>query len=61
MKKRLLLHEKALIALKEAVREVVERHKESGRPLAIWKNGKVAYVSAEQVLREGRKRAKRRS
>ena len=55
MKKRLSIQEKAFIALKEAVREVVQRHKESGRPLAIWKDGKVVYVSASQVLRSNRK------
>ncbi|MEK6646779.1 MAG: hypothetical protein AABY84_08930 [Candidatus Firestonebacteria bacterium] len=47
MKKRLTLHEKAFLALKEAVREVVENHKKTGRPLAIWKNGKVVWVTAK--------------
>jgi len=45
MKKRLSLKDKAFKALKEAVREVVEKHKRTGQPLAIWKNGKVALVS----------------
>ena len=53
MKKRLSLQEKAFIALKEAVREVVEHHKQTGRPLAIWRNGKVVMVSA-QTLRRSR-------
>ena len=48
------LQEKALKALKEAVREVVERHKLSGRPLAIWKNGRVTQVTANQLLRKPR-------
>ena len=49
MKKRLTLQDKAFIALKEAVREVVKKHKESGRPLAAWRNGKVVMVSADKV------------
>ena len=55
MKKRLSLHDKAYRALKEAVREVVKRHAETGRPLAIWKNGKVAHVSAKRLLRKNGK------
>ena len=49
MKKRLSLQDKAYRALKEAVREVVERHKKTGRPLAVWKNGKVVHISAKTV------------
>ena len=41
MKKRMSLQDKAEAALKKAVQEVVERHKKSGRPLAVWENGKV--------------------
>ena len=41
MKKRRSLQDKAIIALKEAVKEVVKRHKKTGRPLAVWENGKV--------------------
>ena len=52
MKKRLTLQDKAEIALKEAVREVVERHKKTGRPLAVWQNGKVVYLSSTAVLRK---------
>jgi len=46
------LHAKAKAALKEAVREVVESHKRSGRPFAVWKNGKVEWVSANQLSRK---------
>ena len=35
MKKRMSLQDKAEEALKKAVREAVERHKKTGRPLAI--------------------------
>ena len=41
MKRRRSLQDKAMIALKEAVKEVVERHKKTGRPLVVWENGKV--------------------
>lgn len=44
MKEQKTLHDKAEIAMKEAVKEVVERHKKSGRPLAVWKNGKVEWI-----------------
>ena len=49
MKKRLSLQDKAVIALKKAVREVVERHKKAGRPLAVWKNGKVVKMPASRI------------
>lgn len=48
-KKRLSLHEKAFLALKEAVREVIAHHKQTGRPLAIWRDGKVVWVSAAKI------------
>jgi hypothetical protein len=54
MKKRLTLQDKAFIALKKAVREVVEHHKKTGRPLAVWHDGKVKMVSANQILRKHR-------
>ena len=41
MKKRRSLQDKAMMALKEAVKEVVNRHKKTGRPLVVWENGKV--------------------
>lgn len=50
-----VLQKKAERALKEAVREVVEHHKKTGRPLAIWKNGKVVKISADQILRNPEK------
>lgn len=49
MKKRISLQDKAEIALKKAVREVVERHKKTGRPLAVWQNGKVVRISPHTV------------
>jgi hypothetical protein len=44
MKKRLTLHDKAKLALKEAVKEVYKRAKKNRRPLAVWKDGKVVQI-----------------
>ncbi len=49
MKKRLSMQDKAEVAMKVAVRKVVEEHKKTGRPLAIWKNGRAVNVSADKV------------
>ena len=49
MKKRMSLQDKAEAALKKAVRGVVERHKKSGRSLAIWENGKTVRISPDTV------------
>ncbi len=49
MKKRLSLQDKAETALKKAVRQVVERHKKSGHALAVWEDGKVAYISPKTI------------
>ena len=39
------LQDKAWAAMKEAVRQVVVRHKKEGRSLAVWQNGKVVHIS----------------
>ena len=49
MKKRMSLQDKAEVALKKAVREVVKEHKKTGRPLAVWKDGKVVRISPDSV------------
>jgi len=49
MKKRLSLLDKAELAMKDAIRGVIRDHKKSGRPLAIWKNGRVVKVSAAKL------------
>ncbi len=41
---------KAEAALKRAVHKVVKEHERTGEPLIVWKNGKVARVSARQAL-----------
>ncbi len=43
-KKRMTLQDKAELAMKEAVKEVVEHHKKTGRPLIVWEEGKVKRV-----------------
>lgn len=49
MKKRMTLQDKAEAALRKAVRGVVERHKKTGRPLPVWQDGKIAYISPDTV------------
>ncbi|MBU4251752.1 MAG: hypothetical protein Q8N62_05050 [Candidatus Omnitrophota bacterium] len=49
MKKRMTLQDKAEVALKKAVRGVVEQHKKTGRSLAVWKNGKTVRISPYTV------------
>ena len=46
------LQAKALRAFKEAIYEVIEQHKRAGRPLAVWRNGKVIKIPARQALRK---------
>ena len=44
------IHKSAGRAMREAVKKVVLAHKKSGRPLVVWKNGKVVKVSAKQLM-----------
>lgn len=36
-------------ALRKAVARVVEEHRKSGEPLAVWRDGKVVRVPADQL------------
>jgi hypothetical protein len=36
-------------ALRKAVAGVVEKHRKSGEPLAVWRDGKVVRVPADQL------------
>ena len=38
-------------ALNEAVRDAVRLHKRMGQPLAVWRDGKTVWLSAEEVER----------
>ena len=49
MKKRTSLQDKAEAALKKAIKEVVAHHKKTGRPLAVWQNGKTVRISPNTV------------
>jgi len=49
MKRNITIQDKAELAMKSAIRQVVEEHKKSGRPLAIWKNGKTIKISASKL------------
>jgi hypothetical protein len=57
MKKRFTLHDKAVLAMTEAVREVIERHKKEKRALAVWdwKGKKVRFISPAAALRKHNK------
>lgn len=46
----------ALKALQEAVAQVVEEHRRDGRPLAIWRDGKVALVYADDLDKPPKRR-----
>ena len=47
MKKKLTIQDKAELAMKSAIKKVVEQHKKDGRPLAVWKDGRVQLIKAE--------------
>ncbi len=49
MAKRKTLEDKAMLALKEAVKKVVIEHRKDGRTLAVWENGKVKRISAKKA------------
>ena len=50
------LTEKATEAMCAAVDKVIEEHRQRGRPLAIWRDGKVVMLPPEEakLLREER-------
>lgn len=47
--KKMSLGDMAEEALRRAVDRVVEEHRKSGEPLAVWRNGKVVHVPADQL------------
>ena len=44
MKKRMTIQDKAMAAMKKAIKQVVAQHKKDGRPLVVWENGKVRKI-----------------
>ncbi len=51
-----LLNVKAEKAMKEAVVETIQDHARTGDPVVIWRNGKVTWVPAKQLLQQQRKK-----
>ncbi len=53
-KKRLSLHNKAILAMREAVKGVIEEHRKAKKPLAVWdwKKNKVKLISPSTALRQ---------
>jgi hypothetical protein len=47
MREKVTILDKAEVAMKEAVKKVVAQHKKDGRPLVVWKNGKVKKIAAK--------------
>ncbi|MBU0713842.1 MAG: hypothetical protein KJ964_00620 [Verrucomicrobia bacterium] len=43
--------DQALKAMKEAVAQVIEEHRQRNLPLAFWDNGKVRMVSPKEIPR----------
>jgi hypothetical protein len=37
-------------AMNAAAREAVLQHKQKGLPLAVWRDGKVAWIPAEEIV-----------
>jgi uncharacterized protein YacL (UPF0231 family) len=36
-------------ALKKAVAEAIAEHKRAGHPIAVWRDGKVVHIPADQI------------
>ena len=36
-------------ALREAVRDALQRHKRDGDPVAVWREGRVVWLSPDQI------------
>ncbi len=43
------LTEKAVAAMQAAVAKVVEEHARTGRPLAVWRDGRVVMIPAREA------------
>ncbi|MDO8488620.1 MAG: hypothetical protein Q7S42_00695 [Candidatus Omnitrophota bacterium] len=47
--KRRTMQDKAELAMKSAIRQVVADHKKSGRSLAVWKDGKMVRIPSNKL------------
>ncbi len=56
-----LMLDDALIdgALAEAVREALLQHKRAGNPIAVWEDGRVVWIPADEIVVEPAPRAPR--
>jgi monomeric isocitrate dehydrogenase len=36
-------------ALKQAVQEALVRHKQSGHPIVVWRDGKIVWIQPEEI------------
>jgi len=48
--KRLADHEEMSRSIDGVVQEALRRHKETGNSIAVWRDGKVAIVPAEEIV-----------
>jgi hypothetical protein len=39
----------AVEVVREGVRDAIRRHKQMGLPLAVWKDGQVVWITAEEA------------
>jgi hypothetical protein len=44
------MHVRAEMALKEAVADAIAEHKRMGRPIAIWRDGKVVKIPPDEIV-----------
>ena len=49
--KKISLGDLAMQALTAAVAKVVEAHRRTGQPLAVWRDGKVVWIPAAKLAR----------
>ncbi len=61
MNKKLTLQDKAIRAIKEAVKEAIDFHLMAGRPIAVWKDGKVQYISRRHATSKAPTSRKRKT
>ena len=51
-----LINVKAEKAIKKAVAKTIQEHALTGDPIVIWRNGKVTWIPAKQLLQQQRKK-----
>jgi hypothetical protein len=46
-------HQMMLAVMKEALRDALIRHKRLGNPITIWRDGRVVWLTADEIPVEG--------